>query len=105
MWLTDGKYRFNLGFYQSGGLYYSLKLIDTLKKLCYDGYDVESTYDKSEKYDVVNRHVNISVNGIRANEVSIESGAGNGHRDFYITVYDLPLLRKDEIHEIVFSVE
>lgn len=101
---TAREYKFTIAFYQNKGLFNSTLLQDKLKPLCYDGFGVENPCDKSEKYDLVNQTVSISINGQKANKVSVISGAGNGHRDFYFTVEDLPKLKKDEIYEVIFSV-
>lgn len=100
---SNGKgYTFSVVFYQNDGLFYSSALQNLLRPLCYDGYGVETPCEKSEKYDLVNKTVSISINGTKTEKVSVISGAGNGHRDFYFTVEDLPKLKKDEIEEIVF---
>lgn len=102
---TSGKdYNFTVAFYQNDGLFYSTALMDKLKQLCYDGFNVDTPTDKSEKYELVNQNIQISINGYKANKVSVISGAGNGHRDFYITAEDLPLFGKDQINEIIFTV-
>ncbi len=101
---TGQGYRFNMVFYQNKALFNSGLLQDKLRPLCYDGYGVEMPCDKSEKYDMVNQAVSISINGHQAKRVSVLGGAGNGHRDFYFEVEDLPKFTKDEIVEVVFSV-
>lgn len=98
------EYRFDMVFYQTQGLFNSLSLQNSLGPLCYAGYGVETPCDKSEKYDLVNQLVSISINGHNAEKISVLGGAGNGHRDFYFVVEDLPKLKKDEIYEIVFTV-
>lgn len=98
------EYRFDMVFYQTQGLFNSSLLQDKLRPLCYEGYGVEVSCDKSEKYDLVNQFVSISINGYQAEKISVIGGAGNGHRDFYFIVEDIPRLKKEEIQEIVFSV-
>ncbi len=97
-------YQFNMVFYQNKALYNSTLLQDKLRALCYDGYGIEEPCDKDEKYELVNRVVTISINGQKAEKVNVLSGAGNGHRDFYFTVEDLPTFTQDEIWEILFTV-
>lgn len=102
---SSGKdYNFTIAFYQNDGLFYSTALMDRLRQLCYDGFNVETPCDKSEKYDLVNQNIEICINGHKANKVSVTSGAGNGHRDFYVTAEDLPAFEKDSITEIIFTV-
>ncbi len=101
---SSGKdYVFTVSFYQNEGLFNSSRLIEQLQSLCYDGFSIDNPCDKSEKYDTVNSSLSITINGNKSSKVSITSGAGNGHRDFYITAEDLPKLKKDEIEEITFS--
>lgn len=104
MYSTGKEYIFEAQFYQNEGLFYSSLLQEKLRSLCYNGYAVEKPCDKSEKYDLVNQTVSISINGQKANKVSVIGGAGNGHRDFSFIAEDLPKLKKDEINEIFFSV-
>ncbi len=104
MYSTGRGYRFEMKFYQNQALFNAGLLMDNIRPLCYDGYGVETPCDKSEKYDLVNQMVSISMNGRKAEKVSVLSGAGNGHRDFYFEVEDLPKITKDEIEEICFMV-
>lgn len=96
-------YTFNMQFYQNMALFNSTELMDKLYQLCYAGYNTNLS-DKSEKYGLVNQVVDIKINGIKANKVSVTAGAGNGHRDFYFEVEDLPNFKKDEIEEITFTI-
>lgn len=100
---TGQGYQFDMAFYQNKALFNSETLINKLRPLCYDGYGVEKPYPKTEKYDIVNQVMNIYINGQRAEKISVLSGAGNGHRDFYFHVEDLPQYRLEEIEEIVIS--
>lgn len=104
MYSSGKDYNFTIAFYQNDGLFYSTALMDRLRQLCYDGFNVETPCDKSEKYDLVNQNIEICINGYKANKVSVTSGAGNGHRDFYVTAEDLPVFEKDSITEIIFTV-
>lgn len=99
------EYTFSIAFYQNAGLFYSTALQEALKPLCYDGFGVLNPCDKSEKYDEVNNAVTIIINGVKAEKVSVISGAGNGHRDFYFTVHDIPKLKLSEVYEIEFNLK
>ncbi len=102
---ASGKdYVFDLRFYQNKALFNSTTIIDTLRPICYTGFSVDDAYEKSEKYDLVNKTITIEINGQKANRVSVISGAGNGHRDFYFVAEDLPRFKKDEIAEIIFII-
>ncbi len=100
---TGHGYQFDMVFYQNKALFNSESLLNKLRPLCYDGYGVETPCDKSEKYDIVNQAIDIYINGQRAEKISVISGAGNGHRDFYFHVEDLPQYSINEIEEIVVS--
>ena len=103
--IADGRgYTFSMGFYQNEGLFFSTELMNKLRPLCYSGYGVETELSPESLYDEVNRVVSIYVNGHKASKVNIISGAGNGHRDFYISALDLPRFRKDEINDITVTV-
>ncbi|MBO5364190.1 MAG: hypothetical protein J6A56_01830 [Clostridia bacterium] len=104
MYSTGRGYQFDMVFYQNKALFNSALLQDKLRPLCYAGYGVEVSCDKSEKYELVNQTVFISINGYKAEKVGVLSGAGNGHRDFYFEAEGLPKFTKDEIQEVVFSV-
>ncbi len=104
MYSTGRGYRFDMVFYQNKALFNSSLLQDKLRNICYTGYAVENPCDKSAKYDLVNQIVSISINGHKAEKVGVLSGAGNGHRDFYFEVEDLPKFTKNEIVEVIFSV-
>ena len=102
---ADGRsYTFSLGFYQNGGLFYSAKMIELLKSLCHEGYGIEMPVASSEKCEDVLKAVTVRINGHTAKNISVTSGAGNGHRDFYITVHDLPMFSLDEIKTIALTV-
>lgn len=105
MYAQNTGYKFTMAFYQNEGLYYSSKLLETLKNLCYDGYGVDIPCKKEDKYELVNKAVTVSINGCLANKVSVTSGAGNGHRDFEFYIEDLPEFKMNEINEIIFTVK
>lgn len=103
--ISDGRgYTFSMSFYQNEGLFFSTELINKLRPLCYDGFGVETVLNPETLYDEVNNVVSIYVNGHKSSKMSVVSGAGNGHRDFYIRAYDLPRFKKDEIKDIVITV-
>ncbi len=97
-------YYFTMAFYQNRGLFTSTLLQDKLRPLAHEGYGVETPCEPSEKYDLVNQTVAISINGNKSEKVRVISGAGSGHRDFYFEIQDLPRYTEEEINEIVFSV-
>ncbi len=98
------KYTFALSYYQNAGLFYSSKILSLLTPLCHDGYDVEAPVEPSTKYQDVSQYVSININGHTSEMISITSGAGNGHRDFYITAHDLPKLPLDKINTIELTI-
>ena len=95
---------FQLSFYQNKALFASVSLIETLNQLCWDGPSI-STSSPEAKYDLVRRHLEISVNGQKAEKISVTAGQGNGHRDYFITVHDLPRYKQDEIKDISIRLE
>ncbi len=101
---TTGSYVFDMRFYQNAGLFFSDILQDKMRPLAYTGYGVEEALTPEDKYDLANSIITFTVNGVTAKKVSVASGAGNGHRDFYVRAYDLPKLKKNEIREIKISV-
>lgn len=96
-------YSIQLGFYQNDGLFYSSELLDLLHSLS-SGGNAYPIYKPEEKYDLVNENIEVVINGYKAKEIGVASYQGNGHRTFYIEVYDLPKFTEDEIEEIYFSV-
>lgn len=100
----DGLYRFDIRFYQNGGLFYSTELMNKLQPLAYTGFGVDVEYNPEEKYDLVNQTIKLSVNGHQSSKMKVERGAGNGHRDYTIVIMDLPKYKQSEINEIKISV-
>ncbi len=105
MYATGREYRFDMVFYQNKALFNSTLLLEKLRPLCYDGFGVENPYNKDDKYDLVNQYLSVYINGTKAEKVSVISGAGNGHRDFYFYIEDISSYRLDEIEEIVIAFE
>lgn len=97
-------YYFTMAFHQNRGLFTSTLLQDKLRPLAHEGYAVGTPCEPSQKYDLVNKTVAISINGNKSEKVRVISGAGSGHRDFYFVIQDLPRYTEEEINEIVFSV-
>ena len=97
-------YYFTMAFHQNRGLFTSTLLQDKLRPLAHEGYGVETPCEPSQKYDLVNKTVAISINGNKSEKVRVISGAGSGHRDFTFAIQDLPTYTEEEINEIVFSV-
>ena len=95
---------FRLSFYQNKALFTSESLLSTLNQLCWDGPGI-SAGSPEEKYDSVRQHLEISVNGQTAEKISVTAGQGNGHRDYFITVHDLPRYKKDQINSIFIRLE
>ncbi len=101
---TTKGYTFHMVFYQNQALFYSEKLQACLRPLISFGPGVEEPRDPLAQSALVNETVMISINGQVAKDVVVESGAGNGHRDYYFTVSDLPRYKESEIESISFSV-
>lgn len=97
-------YEITMAFYQYQGLYYSSKLLNAMKEISYDGYGIENPCAPEDKYNAVNEVMEISINGQKAQQVEVTAGAGNGHRDYYISVKDLPRFTEEEIKKITVSV-
>lgn len=70
-----------------------------------NGISEEQNVDPSEKYEIINESVKISINGYTAQNISVSYSIGNGHRDFRFVFDGIPKFRKDEINEILFSVD
>lgn len=96
-------YEIPMGFYQNEGLFCSGNLQALLRLLAYDG-NIESPCDPTEKYSLVNEHVTVKINGRQANQVAVRQSQGNGHVDYTLEVYDLPIYRKDEIDTLEITV-
>ncbi len=102
----DGiSYLLSIQFYQNEGLFFSDELLNKLREFATSGYGVETPISPSEKYDYINSHVNISINGYSPKEIQVISGAGNGHRDFYFIFDDIPKFKKSEIQSISISFD
>lgn len=104
MYSSGQGYYFTMAFHQNRGLFTSTLLQDKLRPLAHEGYAVGTPCEPSQKYDLVNKHVTISINGNKSEKVRVISGAGSGHRDFTFVIQDLPTYTEEEINEIVFSV-
>ena len=101
----DGiSYRIELSFYQGQGLFYSETLQNKLDSLVYKIYDEELKNPK-ELYEVIDQYLNIKINGNIASQVAIQKYGGNGHRDYYIEVSNLPKYTKDEIKELEITLK
>ncbi|MBQ4518355.1 MAG: hypothetical protein II997_07215 [Clostridia bacterium] len=101
---AKGEYSFRMAFYQNKSLFYSENLQKALDPLVSNGKGVENPCDPKEKFDLVNKTIKISVNGQQARQIAVERGGGNGHTDYYFTVYDLPRYKETEIDSITFSI-
>jgi len=102
---NNNEYIFTLSFYQTDGLFYSTELQQKLNNLCYDGLGIETPSRPEDKYEAINDILKISVNGNVAQNIEIYKGGGNGHRDYIITVKDLPLFKESEIEEFYISLD
>ena len=80
-----------LQFNQGDGLFYSTKLLETLRKYA----DTDKTADED---------ITLSVNGIKAAGITVSSYNGNGHNSFYITCNKGLKLNKESIRSIELSV-
>lgn len=89
-------YEIPMKFYQNEGLFYSGNLQALLRPLVYDG-NIETPCTPTEKYNLVNEHVTVKINGRQANQVAVRQSQGNGHVDYTLEVYDLPIYQQDEI--------
>lgn len=96
---------FLLGFYQNKALFASESLLSTLRQLACDGLGITSPCPPEEKYDLVRQYLDISINGQTAEQVSVTAGGGSGHRDYLITIHDLPRYKQDEINDIFIRLE
>lgn len=80
-----------LQFYQNDGLFFSSKLLTTLRNYC--KYSVNAASE-----------IKLTINGVTSNDITVSEGGGNGHCDFYITSKDIPKFSSTKIKEISFSV-
>ncbi len=99
-----GGYTFSLAFYQYAGLFYSDALFSLLDPLVSQSYDGSVVRDPQTLYDEIGQVLNITVNGHRAEEIVISTGAGNGHRDYYIEVHGLPYLTEQQLSEVTLTL-
>lgn len=98
-------YSITTAFYQNEALFYSTKLMSKFNSFVSSGISEEQNVDPSEKYEIINESVKISINGYAAQNISVSYSIGNGHRDFRFAFNGIPKFRKDEINEILFSVD
>lgn len=99
-----GGYTFSMAFYQYSGLFYSGALFRLLDPLVSQSYDGSVVRDPAALYDEIGKVLTVTVNGRRAEEVIISTGAGNGHRDYYIEIKGLPHLTETQIKEITITL-
>ena len=112
--LGSGKdgYSATLAFYQYQGGPWSAKLMHALDDAAYkavydDDYWDWEIYNKpipAEKYEAAAKIISLSVNGFDAEKIAVSIGAGNGHRDYFITMGGIPIYQLEEIEEIVFEI-
>lgn len=98
-------YSITTAFYQNEALFYSTELMSKFNSFVSSGISEEQNVDPSEKYEIINESVKISINGYTAQNISVSYSIGNGHRDFRFEFDGIPKFRKDEINEILFSVD
>ena len=99
-----GGYTFTMAFYQYSGLFCSDALFRLLDPLISQSYDGAVSRDPASLYDKIGDVLTVTFNGHRAEEVIISTGAGNGHRDYYIEVKGLPYLTETQIKEITITL-
>ncbi len=99
-----GGYTFTMAFYQYSGLFYSGALFRLLNPLVSQSYDGSVVRDPAALYDEIGKVLTVTVNGRRAEEIVISTGAGNGHRDYYIEIKGLPHLTEAQIKEITITL-
>ena len=100
----DG-YSIDVKFHQNGGLFFADALCSKLRPLAYCGYGVDEEKNPEDFYADAAKLIKISVNGYEAENISIISGAGNGHRDFYIHFDGVPKIRKDALDAVNFAID
>jgi len=100
---TTQEYVFKLVFAQHEGMHYSPVLGNKLENLLSGGVDIPSS-DPKEKLPLIHETLSVSINGQTAQEIVVHSGAGNGHRDYYVIIKGLPRLKKEQIEEIRITV-
>ncbi len=99
-----GGYTFTMAFYQYSGLFYSGALFHLLDPLVSQSYDGSVSRNPASLYDKIGDVLTVTVNGHRAEEIVISTGAGNGHRDYVIEVKGLPHLTEAQIKEITITL-
>lgn len=99
-----GGYTFIMAFYQYSGLFCSDALFRLLDPLVSQSYDGSVSCDPASLYDKIGEVLTVTVNGHSAEEIIISTGAGNGHRDYYIEVKGLPHLTEAQIKEITITL-
>lgn len=98
-------YSITTAFYQKEALFYSTTLMDKFKNFVSSGISEEQNIDPSEKYELINESVKISINGHTANNISVSYSKGNGHVDFKFAFDGIPRFKEEEINEVIFSVD
>ena len=101
---VGGSYTVTMAFYQYAGLFYSEALMNILDPLVCESYDGSVMRDPALLYDRIDEILTITVNGHRAKNVTIRTGAGNGHRDYIMEIGDLPYFGQEQINEITVIV-
>ena len=102
---ADGtSYTFTMAFYQYSGLFYSDALMRLLNPLVSESYDGSISVDPASLYDSAAKTLYITVNGQRAEKITVRTGAGNGHRDYIIEVSGLPCYTKAQLEEITLVI-
>ena len=99
-----GGYTFSLAFYQYAGLFYSGALFRLLDPLVSQSYDGSVVRDPATLYDEIGEVLTVTVNGHRAEEIVIRTGAGNGHLDYDIEVHGLPHLTEQQLSEVTLTL-
>lgn len=88
-------YSITTSFYQNDTLFRSAELLNKFRSFVSDG----------EGQGLINKSVKIAVNGYTAQNISVSYGKGNGHYDFEFAFDGVPMFTKEEINELVFSVD
>lgn len=100
----DGiNYKITVAFYQNEGAFYSEALQGELGKMVYK-WRGESVANPEDLYDYINENAVIKINGTAARRTDCWVGGGNGHVDYYFTMYDMPKIKESELSEIEFSI-
>jgi len=98
-------YSITTSFYQNEALFYSTELIGKFKSFISDGIGEEQYVEPGRKYEIVAESIKISINGYTAQNISAFYSRGNGHYDFVFEFDGIPKFKKDEIKELLFSVD